>query len=612
MAGDGWNFDVRRIDLPTLTIDASQRLGMVVVQPKYELEPDADVPFRLSPAYIEPHKELIARAFAIRGMESRQRGIPIPFILFPENAIPAHDLDAIALVRHEIERAEGDVVFIAGLEGLGPEEAHAIADKYPPDSDTAGPVFGAGKFVNICLILVKSANGHLSWHYQVKLRPSQWEQPRNMCQGQRLLYFVGTRVAFFCKICFDHIAQERGESLNAAICDQLIETAQPNTAPLDFVFVPQYNPKPLDTAIKKNTGYLLKYETRGLNANMTAVVVANCAAPSQESQGFGRSGIHYKGGRWQIPTTDVGPKGYELFDNDGVTYAVFRKRTDAIHIATLLPPSFNAGKPENARFPLESPRSYILKDGCSCSPCSCPPASCPEGSFVECDCLPCKLRDMLSDSLPREDQKKRWQGADATQTSLLNKHFAEIRGNLLTLSALRARELTDLLLLMHDSKTNPDTWTPSQFEAVVEMASALSVLAELAEVNIDASGKCTASVGEDLMVAVLDGDEKRHTWGEIELSFVKYFIEHSYRYEYRKKPLLIAALRSRGLVNPMVAVRPLNYTEVTRRDVFGGLHDFTKPASPRFYLCQDALFEGAKEAASVRDFLLEQMGGVLA
>jgi hypothetical protein len=83
------------------------------------------------------------------------------------------------------------------------------------------------------------ADGRLNWYFQSKLRPSQWEQTRNMAQGQRVLYFVGNEIAFLCLICFDYIASQGEDPLSATRCQEVIGAVQPNAAALDFLFVPQ-------------------------------------------------------------------------------------------------------------------------------------------------------------------------------------------------------------------------------------------------------------------------------------------------------------------------------------------------------------------------------------
>ena len=179
MPNGGWDFQVERIALDGLGIDASKRLGMVIVQPQFELAPDAAVPFRISTPYTQSLIESIERAFAIRAAESQERGISLPFVLFPEAAIPVTTADGLGYLRRQMEEAAGEVVFIGGLEGLSPSEALEVANAF----NAPKPVFRAGAFANLCVIAIKSANGNISWHFQAKLRPSQWEQPRNMARG---------------------------------------------------------------------------------------------------------------------------------------------------------------------------------------------------------------------------------------------------------------------------------------------------------------------------------------------------------------------------------------------------------------------------------------------
>jgi hypothetical protein len=198
------------------------------------------------------------------------------------------------------------------------------------------------------------AGGRLDWHFQAKLRPSQWEQPRNMAHGQRVLYFVGKKISFVCLICFDHLASQGQEPLNSVLCKELVGAMQPSVAALDFLFVPQFNPRPTDDLQRQNTQYLLSYQDRAFKNDMTTVVIINKAAAEQESRDFGRSGFHFKAGRWQIPEKDLGPKGYELTDSDGVTSAVFRKRTQAVHVTELVPLSYNVRDSGNPRQPLRN------------------------------------------------------------------------------------------------------------------------------------------------------------------------------------------------------------------------------------------------------------------
>lgn len=608
MTNSNCDFEVERIALDDLGIDAGQRLGMVIVQPDYELIPDGTVPFRISENYREPQKSLIEKAFQIRSVESQERNMSIPFIVFPEASIPVFGPDVLDYIRQQMEHAQGELIFIGGLEGLSPQQAEEVANKF---AGATSPVFTTGTFVNLCVIVVKSSNGQLSWHFQAKLRPSQWEQPRNMALGHRILHFVAPRIAFLCQICFDHMAADGEEILNITMCRQLIDKAQSNAATLDFVFVPQYNPSPQAPIMRQNRNHLLNYQNRAIKNDMTSIIVINKAASTQESPEYGRSGFHYRSGRWKISPTDVGPKGYELYDSEGVTSAIFRKRTQSIHVATLVPPSYNVGNSGNQRQPLENPRSYLIRDGCDATRCSClPGTTLPIGTFVECDCLPCKLRDTAITMLPAKDGNGRWQCSDASQNQLLKRHYKMIREDMLMLGASRARELVDLLLSMHSTyncnPNNPDLWTSPQSEALTEFLSVLSILAELQPVNFNISPQWTARLGESFSVVLIDGLNQKYS-DEMEFSYKKRFEGNYYNPETRMKPVLFVALRSRGQVQPRVKLSWLEFTVPKDMNRLGDEDSYTRPAQLWFYVCQGGLFDEARHATIIKDFLESEM-----
>ncbi|TKJ35664.1 MAG: hypothetical protein CEE38_13705 [Planctomycetes bacterium B3_Pla] len=608
MTDGGWDFEVVRVSLDGLSINAGQRLGMVIVQPEYELIPSGTIPFRVSDEFRAVQNALIEKAFQIRAAENRERGLPIPFVLFPEAAIPVRNPDGLDCLRQQMEQAQGDIIFIGGLEGVSVEEAREIATRLTSNAD-ATLTFTAGAFVNVCVIVVKLANGQLSWHFQAKLRPSLLEQPRNMSHGQRVLYFVTPQVAFLCQICFDHIAAEGEEGLNTVLCQKLIESTQP-VAPLDFVFVPQYNPKPGILSVRQSTSRLLNYQDRGFKNDMMAVVVINKAAEIQEPSEYGRSSIHYRAGRWPIPTSDIGPKGYELCESDGVTSAVFRKRTQAIHVATLVPPSYNVGNSTNPRGPLENPRSYLIREGCDTTPCSCLSGTTSEvGRFVECDCLPCKLRDALLADLPASDARNRWESSEDAQRKNLTEHYREIRGDMLTLGCERASELLDLLFHKYEGrKANPDTWIEPRPSAVQELAAALCVLREWHQpLDLDTKKLWTALLGDFLAVVVLDGEDRKHDWITLECAYRKAFEDQYFRLELRERVVLFVALRSQGEVESGMKSSWIYWPEPRDRERLGDGQSITKPKRLRFCICQGSLLEQARLEMSIKDFMESKM-----
>ena len=609
MTSSGWDFEVQRIDLGQLEVDAGQRLGMVVVQPEYQPVPNGAVPFRISDVCREAQIGLIKRAFQIREAEREERRVPIPFVLFPEAAIPVVEVDGLSYLHEQMKEAQGEVVFIGGLEGLNRQEAEQVAVRFGAET----PVFEAGAFVNLCVIAVKSADEQLSWYFQAKLRPSQQEDRRNMAHGRAVLHFVAPRVAFLCQICFDHIAQEGDEALGDALCRQIVKETDPDVAKLDFVFVLQCNDKPNHESFRKHTSYLVNCQ-RGLSTQGTqgsrTVVVVNKAAASQEPSEYGRSGFHYAANRWRPPTNDIGPMGYELYDLSDVTSAVFRKRTPAIHVATLVPPSHNIGNSGNPRHPLNIPRSYLIEDGCDATTCSClPGTSCAAGKYVECDCLPCKLRDCLLQDLPKTDPNNHhWTGPHADTSSAIESHYGEIRGELLALNCQRAVELLDLLFSAHKKRNrNPDTWKESaELDGVRQLAAALSVLREHGQIDFETASRWTAKLGNAISIAVLDGAYSSDCKDLAE----KYSKRHEdYSPQARSTPVLIVALRSIGRVDPIVEEIQFDYTEARNGGLFKGSSPY-EPARVRTFLCRDDLFHQARKETALGDYLSSKMEAI--
>lgn len=608
MPDDSWKFEVERISLGAISINAQENLGMVVVQPMYEVKPDGDTPFQIEHEEKQAQSNLIEKTFRIRDSESRIWEVPIPFILFPEYSIPTSDPDGLSCLKEQMERVECDLVFIGGLEGLRTDQVSDLTSRFPPENELSFPDYRGDTFVNLCVIAVKTAGGRLSWHYQAKIAPSQWEHPRNMARGKRVLHFHADNIDFLCQICYDHIAALGPETLNEALFRKLNE--QDNSAGLDYVFIPQYNDSTQDQVVRDNTKFLLNHEVGGLAVLSSAVVVINRAAENQQTKEYGRSGLHYKSGRWQVRKNDVGPMGYELFDRDKTTSAVFRKRTQSIHVATLIPPSMNVGEPNNPRQPLERVRSYLIDGACDPTPCSCLPGiECEADRFVDCHCLPCKLRDTLKTTLSENDDKKRWHHQDHEQSNSLKQGYDSVRSEFLKLRQDRARAIVELLLDSYAGKCgNPDIWTELECEAIIEMVSALSILAEHKPLSFDVESLWTVLLGKEINVVVADGADSRHTYTQM---FREYFKQFGRQYSNPgncKQRVLFVAVRSDGALEQFIERIQADYTRPRNPRIAGFKKTFERPLEPQFFICQGRLLDGARHAPTILRYLDEKMG----
>lgn len=604
MSCDAWDFTIDKVSIDLSSINASRPLGFVIAQPRFNLDPDSNPHFQILPEFRQTQCDAITSSFAVREAETNTRRIPIPFIVFPEGAIPTKDPDGLEIVASKMQDLTDEVIFIGGLEGMRPQDFNELMRKYSPSEESSNALFGDGSFVNACVIAVKCANNDISWHFQAKLAPSPWEQGRSMAEGQRVLYFQDNNLAFVCHICFDHIAKRGRESLSEALCCKLSQLGLQNQTRLDFFFVPQYNPTPEHESFCKNTHSILTYQDPSLNTALTALIAVNSAAGRQgKPTEFGCSGIYYKGGRWRVPSDDLGPIGYQLIESDGVTSAVFRKRTEAIHVAELVPTSQNTGDPGNLRQPLKLVRSYLLNETCDQPLCSClSDIAVDTTGFVECDPLPCKLRDILSDNLPEVDH--RWNATDPELALRLQIHYTVLRERLFLLECNRTRSLLTILFLQKHK--NPDSWGTDQTEALIEAASALTVLREAGDVEFITHPVWTAELNGTIVLVVLDGQNLEHPNALTDI-YLQQNPDVSYKPEYRQKPLLVVALRTNGrLDEPVVPYQP----DITIPTGHGMLEQGNSPFTPdvlQIFLCKQDFIQEVRHSSFAEDYFTTEM-----
>jgi hypothetical protein len=601
-------YSIERIELDNIETQADGLLGFVLGQPLYHVEPDNG--FRIQEQDRNAQINAIERCFEIRQFECEHRGIRIPFIIFPELSIPFQAPDGLSTIRQMLEGSDRETIFIGGIEGLTTGEVSQMVESYRPPSLNSHPSYNAGAFVNVCVVAIRDRTGNIEWHFQTKLYPSQWEQRRNMARGNKLLYFHSPGVAFICQICFDHLAVAGSQSLNIDLCEKL-ESITADRVTLDYVFVPQYNPQPLHEDALESTRQLLNFQRRRLTTDMTSVFIVNRASTEQDDLQYGRSSMQQRGNRWQVPKDDLGPIGYTFVETRNLSSAVFRKRTASIHTLTLVPQQANDGNSMNMRLPLDNFRSYLLQEACDPTPCaSISGTEVTPGVYVQCECLPCKLRDTLSIRLCLDDETRRWESANASFTQTLHTKYLQYRRQVLNLSCSRAYSIFSLLLIPHHEQTvcrNPDLWESSQIEAVKEL---LSCLCTFNVIELASVPELTAHVNNIFPVAILDGENRRF-WNEVVEIYKTRFSNITFSPEYRGRKMLVVALRSLGRLGNVIHQLEPEITRPTNRGVFGFLSAFTTPTSPRLYVCQSDFFAGGRDEENAPSWLETQLRSLL-
>ena len=181
-----------------------------------------------------------------------------------------------------------------------------------------------------------------------------------------------------------------------------------------------------------------------------------------------------------------------------------------------------------------------------------------------------------------------------------------MRQQILALDSARAKELFDLLLIMREHQCgNPDVWDVPVQQAVEELTSVASVLHEVGNVNFLTMSRHASLFNGTVPTIVIDGDSKRYSYGQLLAKYVELHVEQSIGRGVFNRSFLVVAQRSRGDID--------NYVREEMTDIAVSAqnkntsNDITKPHRPRFFVCQDRLFEGARQAANTRDFLKQQL-----
>jgi len=592
-------------DLGQLNIDPEADLAMVIGQPHFEVTSAG--PIKVAQHYRQRNLNVIKQAFEIRRDEMPQRGA-VPIIIFPEFTIPVDGPRTLDLVNHEIAQAEGDLVFISGMEWMTPNDIEGLAQVY----NTEYPETAAGDFVNSCVIAVKHPPNPVRWYFQAKLFPSPEEQNRNLRGGKSVYYFYTSHLGFICQICFDLIAEE-GNQIFAPILMRKIGASDAPTTSLkrmDYIFVPQYNPNPNHHSFNRCTYEMLAPGYHGVHNESAVLLAINAAAHSQGDDTFGCSGFHYRD-RWYVSRKDS-PNGYGLRQTErDVTTAVFRKRTAAIHIATLVPPLSNAGQSGNPRSPLTSPRSYIPDaEGTVCDAPECHerPIGTAARRYLSCGALPCCLRSHLRGNLPDTDSRGRWEAVDKNFQRSLREAYGQLRYRVFALPRAKAEGIMDLLFFTRpERKGNPDTWGADHLEALKEWVAALSVLETKEELLLAPSLHLTARLGGNLHFAIVDGAQEQYM--KAANKYHERFAGELNDTSSREGFLVLAVLRSRGLTS---LLSEIDITEHRTADLDKppGEKSAVSPRKGTFVTCSQAFFERALGSSTPQRELDEQLGRI--
>jgi hypothetical protein len=469
----------------------------------------------------------------------------IGFVVAPEFALPFESLNSAESILKSPECAPNTVV-IAGLEWITAEQYIALLDGSDNPKALKEKRPDANLFVNCCIVWVKAFDGRLLRYIQPKLHPSPPEAATQvMYRGEDVLVFITRRpnvLSFSLLICFDCIDRQ-GE---LGTFDQLLaavpETDLNTSFNLHILFVPQHNNAPEEPSFFAFVEKFLNSGGTVLNTADSAVAFVNSASGlhGRAENGYGRSSIFYRRGRWQTfgsdgPLLQI-PATYAVEDlGRGLMRARFREDGSCLHRFQLIFPWRVSRDVGSSRQPLTQAR--VRKIGT-------------DGSLGQWESVPALTKvftDWLADAPDAKDFRFRGKIDSAVEYGSVANNLREVAN----IEADRIGEIVDLLLLGFDGpntrpKLNPDTWqrpfspwrNEEHGQAIVELTAVSSLLSLLDTVDFRGPSQVrTGTLGSTSFV-VLDGfNHRAHSY--LFQRYCEWLDEHSWQSIIGKRVLII-------------------------------------------------------------------------
>ena len=232
----------------------SSHVRMVLMQPHVQLQNSLTGPLRWDPAKVQDQLAGIRRTLDIAGsaLGAKEQA---HFTVFPEYAIPG--LDGVRLIDAAVRDGgwPPNTVIIGGVDGLDKDQYVQLCDG--PDTsvhDNNKPdKLAPHHWVNCCVTWAKEGDGQVRRWVQAKIRPA-WDEVTAQCHdmfcGSSAFVFKATfdqqdfPCHFLTFLCFDWVAAPAGKTVWREVVEDLQQKWEQQPGLIQWVFVPQRNPKP--------------------------------------------------------------------------------------------------------------------------------------------------------------------------------------------------------------------------------------------------------------------------------------------------------------------------------------------------------------------------------
>ena len=334
--------------------EAARPLSLLLVQPRFGIETDADQMGRIGASWRQKQNRLV-EAIA-RLLKEPKKHIPAPYlpvhvIALPEFAVPC---DTVTQLLKAVARASHPVLLFAGIERQTVADYRSVVAAHMKPDDCRDRELGLLPADNPDPIWVNAAV--IAWHdheggtgtlFQRKISPSRWERD-SLCLGDCLHVIRASGVRLVLTLCSDMLnasSPAEGCPVAASLVQQC---SRDYLGAVDAIVHLQFNEKPDDDLMTAGFKTLLVDSSvaAGEKLRGATVIRVNAASETELSDSYGLTGVLVGGHRRYPPQ---GPLCSCRRLGDIVRYDMRPRRASAflvqLYLASRIPgPEAKAGK----------------------------------------------------------------------------------------------------------------------------------------------------------------------------------------------------------------------------------------------------------------------------
>jgi len=261
-------------------------------------------------------------------------GHTVDILIFPELSIPYSDENKKHIIDYVMEKIEPPFIGIFPFDHIDLEKFCILLEKSDNDNSRkyADEIRDTANFrtngkhipVNFCSVVIKAKGGEIQEFIQAKNGPSTYESlSHHICPVYKYKYlhwFNSNNIDFIVLICSDLIKKMPHliETVSSKMSDEKMNKWLNEKKKLDFLFIPQLNPKPNSLLFRSAKKEIYVHPTNELVSKDAYIISLNASTGSasvSKSHDFGKSSIMFNKKAKIQPTNEYALQTFE-YDTD--------------------------------------------------------------------------------------------------------------------------------------------------------------------------------------------------------------------------------------------------------------------------------------------------------